>query len=303
VSPTKRNFADTIIKGSGSFANLVQRAINANPGGAMPYVKAREDAEDADREYRIAVRKLDRQRLGLEERVEDALKNLQRWEADRLRAVKTVLLQFQGTLAGGPKALGPSRERCATLIAAFQPEQDLAALIERYRTGPFRPAPHVYESVAHDEADVLFGWADGGWDALRAGTPVDDKRPLVPPVLKALLDGMIAAYRAIPDDGGACVLSAPAHRTDVHGRAPEGVDLRGPARGRAPPAREPKRAPGRPADLAGAARQVRPARAREHGQALVSRARPADRDVRGLGRLPTHLPVRWVTRIDAVGRC
>jgi hypothetical protein len=36
------------------------------------------DADAADREYRIAVRKLDRQRLGLEERIEDTLKVLQR---------------------------------------------------------------------------------------------------------------------------------------------------------------------------------------------------------------------------------
>jgi hypothetical protein len=205
ASPTKRNFAqtaDNLLKRSGTFANLVQRAMASNNNQEPPYVKARHEADEADREYRIGVRKLDRQRLGLEERIEETLKTLQRWEADRLRAVKTVLLQFQGTIANIPKALEPSNERSGTLIAAYQPESDLTALIERYRTGPFRPAPQVYESVSHDEADVVFGidlrkWAEGGWDGLQ--NP-DEKKPLIPPVLKALLDSMIAAYRNIPED-------------------------------------------------------------------------------------------------------
>jgi hypothetical protein len=217
MSPTKSNFAqtaDSLLKRSGTFANLVQRAIASGGDKTSPYVQTRMEADEADREYRIAVRKLDRQRLGLEERIEETLKTLQRWEADRLRAVKTVLLQFQGTIGTAPRALEPSLKRSETLIAAYQPESDLNALIERYRTGPFRPAPQVYESVAHDEADVVFGidlrkWADniadstlpqGQGEGQVPGPEADAKRPTIPPVLKALLDAMIAAYRTIPDD-------------------------------------------------------------------------------------------------------
>jgi hypothetical protein len=167
-------------------------------GAQPPYVQARLAADEADHEYRVAVRRLDRQRLGLEERIEDALKALQRWEGDRLRAAKSALLQLHGTLANEPRALEPALERSATLIAAFQPESDVAALIERYRTGPFRPAPQVYESVAHDESDVVFGGDLRKWADVAAADGAE--RPLVPPVLKALLDGMIAAYRGIPDD-------------------------------------------------------------------------------------------------------
>lgn len=57
--------------------------------GEPAHVRARQDAEEADRSYRIAVRKLDRQRLGLEEKIEETLKMLQHWESERLRAVKT----------------------------------------------------------------------------------------------------------------------------------------------------------------------------------------------------------------------
>ena len=76
-------------KRTANFASLVTKALNTNPTGEAPYVRARREAEAADQEYRTAVRSLDRQRLGLEERIEDALKRLQQWELDRLRAVKT----------------------------------------------------------------------------------------------------------------------------------------------------------------------------------------------------------------------
>jgi len=90
----------------------------------------------------------------------------------------------------------------------YQPESDLAALIERYRTGPFRPVPQLYESVAHDESDVVFGidlrkWAEGGWSALTSG---EEKKDLVPPVLTALLDALDAAYPKLPNDAGAWLL-------------------------------------------------------------------------------------------------
>lgn len=107
-------------------------------------------------------------------------------------------------MANLPKSLEPSIERSATLIAAYQPESDLTALIERYRTGPFRPDAQVYESVAHDESDVVFGidlrkWAEGGWHALTTG---EEKKELIPPVITALLNGLHVAYEKLPNDSG-----------------------------------------------------------------------------------------------------
>jgi hypothetical protein len=216
---------ENLLKRTGTFVNLVSKALNANKHGEPTYVKARHEAEDADKVYRVAIRKLDRQRLGLEERLEDTLKTLQRWEIERLRAVKTgpfiqfsirrtvpkvhsvVLLQYQGTLANLPKSLEPSIERSATLVAAYQPESDLTALIERYRTGPFRPDAQVYESVVHGECDVVFGidlrkWAEGGWAALALG---EEKKELVPPVVTALLKGLNDAYGRLQNDAGWCL--------------------------------------------------------------------------------------------------
>ena len=107
-------------------------------------------------------------------------------------------------MANLPKAFEPTLERSTTFIATYQPESDLTALIERYRTGPFRPVPQLYESVAHDESDVVFGidlrkWAEGGWSALTSG---EEKKDLVPPVLTALLDALEVAYLKLPNDAG-----------------------------------------------------------------------------------------------------
>jgi len=127
------------------------------------------------------------------------------------------LLHYQGTLANLPKSLEPSLERSRTLIASYQPESDLTALVERYRTGPFRPEAQIYESVSHDGSDVVFGidlrkWADGGWATITSG---EEKRDLVPPVLKSLLAGLEAAYeRCLNDTGGPVSRSAHARRSD-----------------------------------------------------------------------------------------
>ena len=115
-----------------------------------------------------------------------------------------VLLQYQGTLANIPKTLAAVDNRSSTLVASYQPDNDLKALIERYRTGPFHPSPHVYESVAHDESDVIFGidlrkWSEGSWDALTTG---EQKKELYPNVLSALLDGLKEAYGRLPSDIG-----------------------------------------------------------------------------------------------------
>lgn len=72
---------------------MVQKVLNGT-NAESTYIKLRREAEAADKEYRVSVRKLDRQRLGLEERIEETLKTLQKWELDRLRAVKTGMFTF-----------------------------------------------------------------------------------------------------------------------------------------------------------------------------------------------------------------
>jgi hypothetical protein len=76
------------VKTSSSFVNIVSKALTSGPA-EPPFLRLRREAEAANKEYRNAVRLLDRQRLGLEERIEDLLKALQQWETDRLHRIKT----------------------------------------------------------------------------------------------------------------------------------------------------------------------------------------------------------------------
>lgn len=199
-------FASRIVKRSGTLVNFVSSMIPTNPSGEPPHIKARADAAEASQAYRTAVRQLDRRRLGLEERIEETLKTLQKWETDRLRAVKTVLQQYQSALAVLHPVLKDSIERSTELVGHFKPENDLTALIERSRTGPFRPSVQKYETAAHTVGDVVFGldlsgWAgEGGWNAVRAAA--EGPKDTIPPVLRGLLVGLEAAYKRLPNDIG-----------------------------------------------------------------------------------------------------
>ena len=102
------------------------------------------------------------------------------------------------------KAYEPSLERSDVLIDSYAPEADLKVFIEHYRTGPFRPEPRVYESVTHDESDVVFGialrrWADS---AMWPGSEEKKDKPDIPPVITLMLDAISAAYSKLPSDTG-----------------------------------------------------------------------------------------------------
>jgi hypothetical protein len=86
----------------------------------------------------------------------------------------------------------------------------------------------ITESVAHDESDVLFGidlrrWSEGGWSSLHGGT---QNKPLVPPVLTTLLDGLTQAYPELQNDvGESAVLLALEYIVTVVHRETQGLDL------------------------------------------------------------------------------
>lgn len=54
-----------------------------------PFVRARKEAVAADIAYRKAARQLDAHRCTVEEKIDEILRALQRWELERLKAVKT----------------------------------------------------------------------------------------------------------------------------------------------------------------------------------------------------------------------
>ena len=131
--------------------------------------------------------------------------------------LRTVLLQYQGTLANLASAYGPSLERSSNLIESFQPEADLLVTIERYRTGPFRPVPQVYKSAETGQTDVVFGidlrrWAgDEIWHSVRNGTSGPAAMG-IPPVVKGLLQGLNASYAKLSNTGNNSNTFDPAFR-------------------------------------------------------------------------------------------
>ncbi len=88
--------AENIVKQSNAFANFVMKQIKASNDSQPPHVRARIEADEADEAYRQGIRRLDRLRLALEDHIEESLKLLQRWETDRLRAVKTGTYELLG---------------------------------------------------------------------------------------------------------------------------------------------------------------------------------------------------------------
>ncbi|KAG9037564.1 hypothetical protein FRB95_005146 [Tulasnella sp. JGI-2019a] len=217
ISPAGSNFSETVassVKRSNtvfsSIVKAVQTATAGDPSTELPHIKARRLAEEADATYRKAARNLDQHRCALEERIEETLKVLQRWEMDRLNAIKTVLLQYKGMTSAVHEPLSAINERSSLLISSFIPESDVKALIERYRTGPFRPDPKIYESITH-EMDTSFGidlrkWAgEGAFQPIRSIGSVDEMhfdlaREDLPPVLTGLLEALRSAYGKLPTD-------------------------------------------------------------------------------------------------------
>ena len=85
----------------------------------------------------------------------------------------------------------------------------IPVILTRFRSESFDgtlshgSVPPVYESIAHDELDVLFGidlrkWAEGGWNEISTG---EEKKELYPNVLSALLTRVQEAYSKLPDAG------------------------------------------------------------------------------------------------------
>ncbi|GFZ50185.1 hypothetical protein JCM24511_07940 [Saitozyma sp. JCM 24511] len=168
------------------------------------HIRLRREATKADEVYKDAVRVSEEKRLEMEERIERGLRLWERWERERLAVVKQVLKQYEDALARLPGRLADLQSGTSLSVEAFNPEADIKALIEGNRTGPFRPQPHVYESIESDIPDVNFGidlrkWAgDQGWRASISAPP----RPkgAIPEVLEALLKALNEMYTEAQDE-------------------------------------------------------------------------------------------------------
>jgi hypothetical protein len=223
--------AASLLARSGSILSATFGSSASGSGSSQPavalHVRARQEADHIEGVYRTAVRKLDRTRNRMEEIVEEGLVVLQRWEADRLSAVRTVLKEYHRLQASLPGALQPSFETSELLLDAYSPASDLDALIQRYRTGAFRPQVDVYEPFADAKANVVFGgdvyrWAESiDWKLPGEKEQEVEDSTLLHPVVRALLNQLKTGYADLPDDDGQCRarLRMSACVADIHSRA------------------------------------------------------------------------------------
>ncbi|WVQ79532.1 hypothetical protein IAT38_001631 [Cryptococcus sp. DSM 104549] len=167
------------------------------------HVRLRREATKADEAYKEGVWNAEEKRLEMEERIERGLRVWEKWERERLAAVKTVLKQYEEALEKLPTKLLALQKGTSLSVEAYNPEADIKALIEGNRTGPFRPNPHIYESIESDAPEVNFGinlrrWSgEHGWKSL-VNAPSRPKG--IPEALEAMLTALSEMYEGISEE-------------------------------------------------------------------------------------------------------
>ncbi|KAF7548597.1 hypothetical protein G7046_g8619 [Stylonectria norvegica] len=164
---------------------------NAHPN-ETPTQRMQREAREADEKYKDGVRKLDEMRCDLEEYIFMHLAFLERCELDRLKAIKTVILDFSGTISNVIPSLQSTVDQMMLFQETVQPESDLRYLLENYRTGSFIPRVVVYENYYNKVDEQTFG-VD-----LEARARADKKR--VPIIITSVLTYLDHHYPDLEGD-------------------------------------------------------------------------------------------------------
>ncbi|SMR55004.1 unnamed protein product [Zymoseptoria tritici ST99CH_1E4] len=122
-----------------------------------PAEKLRREAREADERYKAAVRKLDGLRCSLEEAMIEHMKFMERCELDRLKAIKSVVLDFSGAISNVIPSLQSTVDNMMLFQETVQPLSDLRYLLENYRTGNYFPKVTTYENYYNNVDEQAFG--------------------------------------------------------------------------------------------------------------------------------------------------
>ncbi|KPI45944.1 Rho-GTPase-activating protein 8 [Cyphellophora attinorum] len=122
-----------------------------------PSERLRREAKDADEKYKAAIRRLDLLRCNLEESMMDHLKFLERCETDRLKAIKSVILDFSGAISNSIPSFQSQVDNMVLYQETINPLSDLRYFLENYRVGAFVPRPTPYENYYGSVDDQIFG--------------------------------------------------------------------------------------------------------------------------------------------------
>jgi hypothetical protein len=182
--------------------------LNTQHPNETPSDRLRREAAEADEKYKAGVRKLDNLRCQLEEAIFEHLKYLERCELDRLKAIKTIILDFSGTISNVIPSLQSTVDKMMLYQETVQPLGDLRYLLENYRTGGFAPKVTVYENYYNLADEQTFG-VD-----LEARARADRKR--VPAIITTMLTFLDNRYPDLEGDEArrsVWLVDVPLHQT------------------------------------------------------------------------------------------
>ena len=129
IASTFENSDSAIVN---QFGETISGWVNQNPN-ETPAQRLRREAHEADDRYKAGVRKLDLLRCQLEEAIMDHLKFMERCELDRLKAIKSVVLDFSGAIGNAIPSLQSTVDKMMLYQETVQPLGDLRYLLENYR--------------------------------------------------------------------------------------------------------------------------------------------------------------------------
>ncbi|OTB05811.1 hypothetical protein M426DRAFT_125321 [Hypoxylon sp. CI-4A] len=190
--PASENGTDSPVVGAVSEYLSGWNVLSNQRPNETPPERLRREAREADDKYKAAVQKLDEMRCELEEAIFVHLRFLERCELDRLKAIKTVILDFSGTIGNVIPSLQSAVDRMVLYQETVQPTGDLRYLLENYRTGRFAPKVITYENYYNKVDEQTFG-VD-----LEARARADKKR--VPVIITTILTYLDNHYPDLEGD-------------------------------------------------------------------------------------------------------
>ncbi|OLL26172.1 Rho-GTPase-activating protein 8 [Neolecta irregularis DAH-3] len=140
----------------GGYLGKLSATLNPYPD-ETPQQRLHREAAEADETYKNAVVQLDKLRTSLEEAMLDHYKFMERCESDRLKALKSVVLDFSAAISNVIHGLKASVDDLLLYHETIQPENDLRFMIESNRTGPFIPKAVTYENYYNIVDEQNFG--------------------------------------------------------------------------------------------------------------------------------------------------
>lgn len=178
----------------GSITETLQtwNPLNNPHPNETPAEKLRRESREADEKYKAGVKRLDLLRCNLEESMMDHLRFLERCELDRLKAIRSVVLDFSGAIGNVIPSLQSQVDNMMLYQETIQPVSDLRYMLENYRTGGYAPKVVPYENYYGSVDEQTFG-VD-----LEARARADRKR--VPMIITTMLTYLDNHYPDLEGD-------------------------------------------------------------------------------------------------------